>query len=110
MLEVDHKQHNHRACKQQALNKKRGRIKEQIRAEKYQASDQFDDRVLNGNRRSTISTSPAQPHVRGDWNVVVRLYGSIAVRAVRAGPHERLPQRQPINTNVQKAANRGTEY
>src|SRR5688500_13978292 len=32
------------------------------------------------------------------------------MRAVRPGPHERLSQRQPINTNVQKATNRGAEY
>jgi hypothetical protein len=110
MLEIDHEQHDHRARKQQPRHEHRGRFEQEVRTEEHRAGDELDDRILNRNRRAAVPAPATQPEVTKNRDVVVRFYRLVAVRAMRAGPHQRFAQGQAINADVQKAADSRPEH
>ena len=73
------------------------------------AGDQLDDRVLNRDRVAALAATAAEQQPAEDRNVVVPLQAVAALRASRRRRDDRLPQRQPIDHDVEEAADAGAE-
>lgn len=74
------------------------------REKKEQGADEFDDGVTRGDASAAVAAASAENEPTEDGNVVKGSYGGVALRAGRARRDHGHATRQPVDADVEKAA------
>ena len=76
----------------------------QKREKKEQGADEFDDRITRSDSSAAVTAASTENEPAKDRNVVERGDGGVALRAGRARRDDGHATRQPVNADVEKAA------
>ena len=110
MLQIDDEEHDHRAGKQQPYGQQRRQAVQVERRKEDEPGHRLDDRIGRTDRRVTGPATAAQHQPADERNVLVPRERTVAGRAVRPRPVQRLPARQPVDADVEEASNQQPEH
>ena len=102
--QIDHEQHNHRAGKQEPHGEERRQSVQQHTAREHETRHELHERIGDADTGAAGAAAAAQQQPRHDRHVLVPRQWTLALRAVRRRPRDRLPARQPVDADIEKAA------
>src|SRR6266545_7671036 len=109
VFEVDGEQYDQRAPEQHTRREQRTGAVIPPREREHDRGERLDNRILRTDGGPARPTPAAERDKADNRHVLVPRQRTLALGTRRGRPHDRLPQGQAVDTDVEKAANGGAK-
>jgi hypothetical protein len=109
VIQID-EAHHHQGCNEDEGDKeRRGEAELENQENREEGHHRLNQRIPCRYRGLTRSTLTPEQEVAEDGDIIIRLYGSLAPRAMRKRGDEGFPKGNPEDADIEKASHNGPE-